>query len=190
MKEIILASKSPRRKDLMKLLNIDFKVETKSITEVIDKNLSIDEALIKLANQKAMAIFKENQDAIVIGADSIVYQNNKILNKPKSKDEAFKMIKSYSNAHHRVITAVSIVSLEKTVSFTSLCTVYFNQIFDSEILAYLALNDYQDKAGAYGIQGYMARHIKKVEGDYNAVVGFPVAKVYQALKNDFNIYNK
>lgn len=187
MQKIILASQSPRRKELMKLINIDFTVISSNIEESIDKSLSIEAGLKKLAYQKAQAIYKLNKDSIVIGSDSIVYQDKQILNKPKSKEEAFKMIKSYSNNSHQVMTTVSIISKDKTKTILSKCEVFFNQISDEEIEEYLKLADYKDKAGAYGIQGLMAKFIKRVEGDYYAVVGFPISRVYQLLKNDFKV---
>lgn len=188
MKKLILASQSPRRRELMELLNIDFEVIISKVVEKIDPKLDIDSALILLAKEKAMAILKNHQDSIVIGADSVVYQNKEILNKPKDKDDAFKMIKSYSNNHHSVITAVSIISDEKEINFVSRCNVYFTEITDQEIIEYLTFDEYKDKAGAYAIQGLMAKFIYKVEGDYNAVVGFPISKVYKSLKEDFNLF--
>ena len=187
MTKIILASQSPRRKEFMKLLNIDFDVIVPKIDEQIDPSLDLDKGLKKLAKEKARTVLVNNPQAIVIGSDSIVYQNNKILNKPTNKDDAFKMIKSYSNSNHSVKTAVCILSRDKEVSFVSECQVYFFKISDQEIEDYLKLEEYQDKAGAYAIQGLMSKYIYKVEGDYSAVVGFPIAKVYKSLKEDFNI---
>ena len=189
MKDIILASQSPRRKELMELLNVDFKVIVSNIEEYIDKDLPLDEALIILASQKAKSVFKDHQDSLVIGSDSIVYQDNIILNKPKDKEDAFNMIKSYSNNHHSVMTAVSIMDKNKAVNFVSKCNVYFDNISDDEILQYLKNDEYKDKAGAYAIQGLMAKFINKVEGDFYSVVGFPVSKVYKTLKEDFNVFD-
>ncbi len=187
MKKIILASQSPRRKDYMDLLGIDFEVKAADIDEKIDLSLSLDNALIKLAKEKATAVLLNNPEAIVIGSDSIVYQDDEIFNKPKNSEDAFRMIKSYSNSNHSVKTSVCIISSEKEVSFVSECQVYFYKISDAEINDYLLSKEYKDKAGAYAIQGLMAKFIYKVEGDYNAVVGFPIAKVYKSLKEDFNI---
>lgn len=187
MSKIILASQSPRRKEFMKLLNIDFDVKVANIDEKIDESLGLDNGLKKLAQEKAKAIFKDFPDAIVIGSDSIVYQDKEIFNKPKNIEDAFRMIKAYSNSHHSVMTSVCIISKDHQVSFVSKCKVYFYKISDEEIWDFLKSNEYQDKAGAYAIQGLMAKFIYKVEGDYSAVVGFPIAKVYKSLKEDFNI---
>lgn len=187
MSKIILASQSPRRRDFMKFLGIDFEIKSANIDENIDNNLSLDEGLIKLAKEKATAVLLDYPEAIVIGSDSIVYQDNVILNKPKNKEEAFKMIKSYSNSSHSVKTSVCIISKDKEVSFVSQCQVYFFTISDKEINEYLLSDEYKDKAGAYAIQGLMAKFIYKVEGDFSAVVGFPIAKVYKSLKEDFKV---
>lgn len=188
MREIILASKSPRRRELMKFLNVDFKVISADVDETFEKNLSLEDALIVLANKKAKAVFKDNKNSIVIGADSIVYQNNTIFNKPKDKEDAFSMIRSFSNNHHKVMTAVSIIDDNQQINFISQCKVYFNPISDQEINEYLLDDEYKDKAGAYAIQGLMSKFIYKVEGDFYSVVGFPVSKIYKVLKDDFNVY--
>lgn len=189
MPKIILASQSPRRKELMQLLNVDFKVISADIDETLDKSISLDDALMQLSNKKAKAIFKKHIDSIVIGADSIVYQNDKILNKPTDKNDAFKMIKSYSNTYHEVMTAVSIIDINQEVNFISKCKVYFNDISDQEINEYLLSDEYKDKAGAYAIQGLMAKFIYKVDGDFYSVVGFPVSKIYIVLKDNFKVYD-
>lgn len=188
MKKVILASQSPRRKELMGLLNLEFEVIVSDIEEKIDASLNLDVALMKLATQKAMSVFKDHQDSIVIGSDSIVYQDNTILNKPKDRDDAFKMIKSYSDSYHKVMTAVTIIDKDKKISFISECSVFFNHISDEEITEYLKSDEYKDKAGAYAIQGLMAKFITKVEGDFYSVVGFPISKVYKSLKDDFNMF--
>lgn len=188
MKEIILASKSPRRRELMQFLNADFKVVSADVDETFEKGLSLEDALMTLANKKAMTVFKDYPNSIVIGADSIVYQYQTIFNKPKDKADAFSMIKSFSNNHHKVMTAVSIVDNTQQINFISQCKVYFNPISDEEIYEYLLDDEYKDKAGAYAIQGIMSKFIYKVEGDFYSVVGFPIAKIYEVLSKKFNIY--
>lgn len=188
MKKIILASQSPRRYELMKLLNIEFEVIVSDAKEVFNKNKSIEEAIIDVAYQKAHTVYINNLDKIVIGVDSIVYQNNKILNKPKDYDDAYKMIKSYSNNSHRVISGVSIISKDKTINFYSDCYVYFDSISDNEIKEYLKSDEYKDKAGAYAIQGLMSKFIKKIDGDYYSVMGFPINKIYKVLKDEFLVF--
>ncbi|NLC54459.1 MAG: septum formation protein Maf [Erysipelothrix sp.] len=190
MKNIILASGSPRRKELMERLDVDFEVIVANVDESLDKTLPIEKALIKLANKKAKAVFKDYRDSIVIGADSIVFQNDVIFNKPKDKEDAYQMIKAFSNNHHLVLTAVSIIDKSQTVNFITKCKVYFNEISHQEINEYLKSDEYRDKAGAYAIQGLMSKFIYKVEGDYYAVVGFPVAEIYSVLRDDFNVYSQ
>lgn len=188
MKKIILASKSPRRRELMKVLDVEFDVISADIDEKLEKDLPIEQALMQLSNKKAQAIFKCHPNCIVIGADSIVYQNETVFNKPKNKEDAFSMIKAFSNNHHEVMTAVTIISKDHTSNFVSKCKVYFNYLSDEEIYDYLKKDEYKDKAGSYAIQGNMAKFIYKVEGDYYSVVGFPVSKIYHALKEEFDVY--
>ena len=190
MRKIILASQSPRRKELLKSLNVEFEVINSNIDEKIDLTIDLDQALINLANEKARVVFDSHQDSLVIGADSIVYQNKTILNKPKDKETAFQMIKSYSNNQHTVMTAISIMDFNQEVNFVSKCIVYFSEISDQEIWEYLKFDEYKDKAGAYAIQGLMAKFIYHIEGDFYSVVGFPVSKVYKHLKEDFKIFDK
>ncbi len=189
MKKVILASQSPRRKELLQLLNIDFDVINSNIEEKIDLTIDLDTALINLAQQKAEAVFDLHPNSIIIGSDSIVYQDKNILNKPKNKEEAFSMIKSYSKNQHTVLTAVSIIDESKKINFVSKCKVYFNEITDKEINDYLMFDEYKDKAGAYAIQGLMAKFICKVEGDFYSIVGFPISRVYNHLKEDFKLFD-
>ena len=188
MRKLILASRSPRRRELMQLLDVDFQVRSADIDESLNEKLPIEDALMDLSNRKAQAIFKNYPGHLIIGADSVVYQNNTIINKPRDKDDAFSMIKLFSNSYHTVMTAVSIIDKDKEINFVSKCKVYFMPISDQEIYDYLEDDEYKDKAGAYAIQGLMSKFIYKVEGDFYSVVGFPVAKIYKSLKEDFGVY--
>ncbi|KMT21535.1 Maf family protein [Clostridium cylindrosporum] len=180
--DIILASASSRRRDILKMFNLDFKVEPSNI----DESISIDdpyELVEKLAYDKAMNISYNKPNSLVIGADTIVYSNGTILGKPKSKDEAFKMLKSLSGREHFVITGVSLICKDKNISMKDheVTKVYFKNLSDDEILSYIETGDPLDKAGSYGIQGMASAFVEKIEGCYFNVVGLPTSKVYSLL---------
>ncbi len=182
MKKIILASKSPRRKELLKLLNVPFSVEVSHTDEYYDENLPPHEIVEYLSLHKAKKIAIANPQNIVIGADTIVAINNHILEKPKSSSDAFQMLKLLSNQTHQVITGITIIYNNQIESFNSFTEVTFYELSDQEILDYINTKEPFDKAGGYGIQGYAAKFVKQLIGDYFTVVGLPVGELYQRLK--------
>lgn len=194
MKSIILASGSPRRKELLSQIGLEFKVITSNVSE--DTSLTLPEDMVKdLAYNKGMAVYQtlsdeERQDSIVISADTIVYHNGKVLLKPVDKRDAFNILKSLSGEKHDVFTGVFIKSDDFSSSFCEKTSVELFNISDEEIKYYIASGEPFDKAGAYGIQGLFARYIKGIEGDYNNVVGLPVGRLYQELKKYDQIYCK
>lgn len=183
-KKVILASQSPRRKELMKGLDIDFTILVKP---GIDENLPFDIPPIKaaeyLARQKAFAYINEiSEDVILISSDTIVLLDDEILGKPKNYSSALNMLTKLSGRKHQVITGVCIKTKHKDKCFSDTTSVYFKNITKNEIDYYVNKYKPYDKAGAYGIQewiGYTC--IEKIEGSYFNVVGFPVQKVYKAL---------
>ena len=179
---LILASGSPRRKEILSYLNIPFEVIVSSFEEKIDENKSLEEEIKRLSIGKATTVFKGNKDAIVIGADTIVTINSKVLGKPKDKEDAYQMLKLLSGNKHTVITGVTIISKEKADTFASLSDVYFNRLTDEEIKGYIATNEPMDKAGAYAIQGVGSKFINKIDGDYYAIMGLPINEIYKRLK--------
>lgn len=186
MKKIILASASPRRKELLTLAGIDFTVQQADIEEKIAPDLKPFEVVKQLAFQKASAVAEKSKDCIVIGSDTVVSLDNKILGKPKSENEAKEMLKLLSGKTHKVYTGVAIISDEKNVSFYEETEVEFYELTDREIADYVATGEPMDKAGAYGIQGKGCVLIKRINGDYFNVVGLPVARLYREL-GDFNV---
>ncbi len=184
-KKIILASNSPRRKELLENLNIPFEIKVKNTPEeTYPENLLKTEIPEYLAIKKASFYKNEtNQsDTIIITADTIVYCENRILGKPKNYDEAFKMLKLLSGRAHEVITGVAITSKNKQVVFSSVTKVFFKELTDDEIDYYIQAFKPYDKAGAYGIQEWIGMvGIKKIEGSYYNVVGLPVQKLYSEL---------
>ena len=186
IKKIILASKSPRRKELLDLLDLNFKVEIPRVNEVYPENLEVINVAEYLANLKADAFTNISSDTIVISADTVVILNEKILGKPKNKTESVKMLQSLSNRNHKVITGVCIKSKDKTISFSNTTKVFFKKLKSSEINYYIENYKPFDKAGSYGIQEWIgAIGINKIEGSYFNVVGLPINQLYKNLKEYF-----
>ena len=181
---IILASQSPRRRELMEKLNIPFTVRVADVDETMDPSLSVAEAVARLSRRKAEAIPREKGD-IVIAADTVVVLDGAALGKPADEKDAFRMLKLLSGRVHQVMTGITVLQNENAVSHTEITDVCFRALTDSEILAYIATGDPMDKAGAYGIQNGAAVFVEKLHGDYFNVVGLPVCKLSQILKEDF-----
>ena len=182
--EIILASKSPRRQQLLADLGLTFSVQTKDTPEDFPEGMAMNDIPVFLAEKKAAA-FEENlkENQLVITADTIVWLDGKVLNKPADYAEGFKMLRNLSGKKHQVITGVCLLSLEKKVSFAVSTDVWFKNLEDEEIRFYLENFRPYDKAGAYGIQewiGYVG--ITRIEGSFFNVMGLPVQSVYEHLK--------
>ena len=185
MKNIILASKSPRRKELLELLDLNFTVEITEVNEVYPENLEVIKVAKYLANLKADAFTNIPTDTVVITADTIVILDEQILGKPKDKAEAIKMLKTLSNRSHKVITGVCIKSKDKTVSFSNTTKIFFKELSSSEIEYYIENYKPFDKAGSYGIQEWIgAIGITKIEGSYFNVVGLPIQELNERLVSD------
>ena len=182
--EIILASKSPRRQQLLNDLGLEFTVQSLDISEKFPEGLSMTEVPVYLAELKAnafLSLLKENQ--LVITADTIVWLDGKVLNKPANHDEGFRMLKDLSGKKHQVVTGVCLLTSEKRISFYSSTDVWFKELSDNEIQFYLENYRPYDKAGAYGIQewiGYIG--ISRIEGSFFNVMGLPVQNVYEHLR--------
>ncbi len=180
--KLILASGSPRRKELLALLDIPFEVVVSNFDERIDQDKKLEDEIKRLSFGKAKSVFEKNEDAVVIGADTIVTIDNKVLGKPKDQEDAKRMLTLLSNNVHTVITGVTIMSKDKTETFASSSKVYFDQLTDDEIKEYILTKEPMDKAGAYAIQGIGSKFIKKIEGDYYSIVGLPINQIYQKLR--------
>lgn len=182
---IVLASASPRRSELLRQVGVDFKVKLKETNE--DCNLIKPYDYVKdLSLRKAMAVFKsldesEAKDTVVIGADTVVYHDGKILLKPKDREDAFNIIKELSGNTHQVYTGVALVTYKRVVNFSEKTDVYVYTLSDDIINDYVNTKEPYDKAGAYGIQGLFGAYIKGIDGDYNNVVGLPVSRVVYEL---------
>ena len=186
---IILASKSPRRKELLSMITKDFEVIVSGSEEVVDENLKPAEKVIELANQKARDVFEtlENSDVVVLGSDTIVVtEDDEILGKPKDREDATKMLMTLSNKTHKVMTGVCIIQNKDgnvtERSFCDIANVHVKEITLEEIEKWLDTGNAWDKAGAYAIQQEFAIHIDKLDGNYSTVMGFPIHMVYDELK--------
>lgn len=183
MTDIILASASPRRSELMTLAGFRFDVICADIDEIVPEKALPQEVVMSLALQKAQAVAKDHRKSAVVGSDTVVALDGKILGKPRSEKEAAEMLRSLSGRIHKVFTGVAIVCGEKVTSFFEETEVEFYPLTDQEILDYVATGEPMDKAGAYGIQGRGAVLVKRINGDYFNVMGLPISKVYRELKD-------
>ena len=199
MGQIILASQSPRRKELLEQIGLEFEICPAKGEEIITKNIP-EEVAQELSLQKAMEVaamvsrygdeHKElmtPQDILVIGADTIVAIDSQILGKPKDEADAFRMLSMLSGREHAVYTGVTFVFIDSSGkagahTFFEKTKVQMKELSEEEIIRYVETGDSLDKAGAYGIQGRCAIYIEKIDGDYNNVVGLPVARIYKELQ--------
>lgn len=186
MKKIILASNSPRRKEILSIYTDNFSTKVSNIDETINPEKNLKDEISNLSYKKAYCIFKDNRDAVVIGADTIVVYNNEILGKPKDEQDAYRMLKILSNNVHEVITATTIIDNKNIYKDISVSKVYFKKLDDKEIFKYIETKEPMDKAGAYGIQGYAGCFINKIEGDFYSIMGMPLNFIYTTLENIFN----
>lgn len=182
MNRLVLASNSPRRKELLKDLGYAFEIIPSNINEDINLNNPIQDEIEKLSFNKALSVFKDNKDAIVVGSDTVVILDNKIYGKPKNKEEAKVMLQTLRNKTHIVLTSVSIISNKQSETFSVSTEVEFDDISDDEIEKYIDEENVLDKAGAYAIQGLAKKFIKSINGDYFTIMGLPVHELYVRLK--------
>lgn len=181
MKKIILASASPRRKELLETAGAEFEICVADVDESIPEGTLPADAAKMTAQKKVLAVAQSHKDCIVIGADTIVVAGDKILGKPKNKADAVAMLTMLSGIEHQVITGVCLACGEKEITFAQVSKVKFYDLTAAEIEAYVATNEPMDKAGAYGIQGKGCTLVEKIEGDYFNIVGLPVARVMREI---------
>lgn len=179
--KLILASQSPRRRELLKYLNIPYTVKVSDVeeySEATDPSLYVQEIALLKGNAIAS---KEQGQKIVLSADTVVVFKKQILEKPKCKDEAFETLKNLSGSTHEVLTGFGLFINDKSYSFVEATTVHFKSLTDEDIRFYLDNYSFLDKAGSYGIQEGAQVFVKKIEGCYNNVVGLPIARVKEEL---------
>lgn len=179
--ELILASQSPRRKELLGLFRLPFTVRVADIDETMDKKASPFDEVARVSREKALAVSRGIED-VVIAADTIVVCKGKVLGKPRSTEEAVEMLSLLSGRDHQVMTGMTVVRGKQTISCTEVTDIHFRELSDKEIRDYVATGEPMDKAGAYGIQGGAALFAEKMVGDYYNVMGLPVCKLHSLLK--------
>ncbi|MFC0188012.1 Maf family protein [Fictibacillus aquaticus] len=187
MKRLILASSSPRRKELLSYALLLFDVCPSKIEEVMDPGLSAEELVCSLAEQKARDIFSQHPDAVIAGSDTIVVLDGKPLGKPKDKQEARDMLQMLSGRTHEVYTGVCLIDSDRSSVFAEKTEVRFWPLTAEEIEWYISTKEPFDKAGAYGIQGKGAVFVHSITGDYYNVMGLPISRVVRELEG-FGIF--
>jgi septum formation protein len=189
MKELILASQSPRRSEILKKAGYQFVSLPVHVSEIPNKNLNLNEQIIDIAGRKAKACFEllqaQGRDAIIVSADTLVCLENETLGKPENAPMAFEFLRRLSGRSHQVKTALFLLDTKtrKEVSHIETTNIFFKSLSDKEIWDYIATGEPMDKAGAYGIQGLGGKFVEKSEGDFYNVVGLPL----QALENLFKL---
>ena len=181
--DIILASASPRRAELLKQIGLNFQVCPSDLLETVATRTAPAEAVEKLALRKAQTVGRRFKRGLVIGADTVVAINREIIGKPENNRHAVEILSQLSGTHHEVVTGVSLLDLEKErqIVWSERTLVYFRKLHESEILEYVCSHDVSDKAGAYGIQEKAAAFVSRIEGCYFNVVGLPLASLVEKL---------
>lgn len=179
---IILASQSPRRKELLEQIDLVFEICSADIDETVTPNETVDEYVLRVATAKAMAVGQKHPDSIIIAADTTVTIDQEILSKPINLNDALKMWHQLSGRQHWVKTTVVVVYAKQIWHDTVTTSVYFKDLTDREMLAYWQTGEPQDKAGGYAIQGRAAAWVKRINGSYSNVVGLPLYETLQLLK--------
>lgn len=177
---VILASQSPRRRELLGLFRIPFTVRAADIDETMDPALPAEQEVARVSRAKAMATPAKAED-VVIAADTIVVCNGKTLGKPKSKEQALEMLTMLSGRDHQVMTGLTVRKGDTCRTVTEITHLHFRKLSQREILDYVATGEPMDKAGAYGIQGGAALFVERLDGDYYNVMGLPVCRLWQVL---------
>lgn len=181
-KHTILASQSPRRRELLNLMGIPFTTVNPNVDEVINPNLPLENAIEELAYIKALDVLNRHPEANIISADTIVVCENEVMGKPVNEEDAIRMLKQLSGKKHEVITGVCLLSSDKEIRFHTKTLVEFYDYDEEFVKSYVQSKVPLDKAGAYGIQDKGALLVKGIEGDYYTVMGLPIGELHQALK--------
>ena len=179
---VILASQSPRRRELLGLTGIPFTVRVADIDETMDPAAAPFDEVARLSREKAMAVPREDSD-VVIAADTIVVCDGQTLGKPTDEADAFRMLRMLSGRDHQVMTGLTVLRGGKAVTHTEVTDIHFRPLSDTEIRAYIATGEPMDKAGSYGIQGGASLFVTGIEGDYFNVVGLPVCRLAMILRS-------
>ena len=179
--QLILASQSPRRQQLLQLLQVTFTVRPADIDEAMDPTRPPQTEVARVSKLKAEATTRNPGD-VVIAADTIVVLEGQVLGKPRDEADAVRMLTALSGRDHQVMTGITVLRDEKTITHTEITDVHFRPLTEEEILRYVETGEPMDKAGAYGIQGFAAPFVEGIRGDYYNVMGLPVCRLEQMLR--------
>ena len=182
---IILGSKSPRRKEILEMTGIPFKVVIEDVAEDVECDNYLDYPKLT-AKKKGLPLVKSYHDDIIVTADTIVYCDGRILGKPKNKEEAYEMIELLSGRSHIVVTGVYIKTKTQEYNYSVETKVFVSKLSKEEINDYINTSEPYDKAGAYAIQGIFGKYIEKIDGDYYNVMGLPINSIYEKIKEELS----
>lgn len=182
--KIILASQSPRRQEILKEAGLSYEIIPSKVDEKFNTALSVEDAVMDLAYQKASWVYNylQENDSLIIGADTIVVVDGEVLGKPKNHDDAVRMLQMLENNIHQVYTGVALIKGDKEYKFYEKTNVYFKPMSYNDIEKYIEEENVYDKAGSYAIQGEAMRYIDHIEGDYYNVIGLPIKRLLEELK--------
>ena len=179
---LILASQSPRRRELLSMLGVDFAVVTADIDETMDPGLPPEQEVARVCEAKALAVSRSHPEELILAADTIVVLDDRVLGKPQSPEEAVQMLRSLSGRTHRVMTGFCLCRGDRLQTHVEITSVSFRHLSEAEIRAYVATGSPLDKAGAYGIQDQAGVFVRSVEGDYYNVIGLPICPLAEQLR--------
>ncbi len=185
--QIVLASASPRRKEIFSMFGLSPEICVSSVDETYDEGLSPDEVVKTLSHKKGEAVAEKFPDAMVVSADTVVAFKGDVLGKPRDERDAVNMLKNLSGSTHDVWTGYTVFYNGKSVTRAVLTKVCFKSLTESEILSYVKTGEPLDKAGSYGAQGKASVFVEKIDGDFFNVVGFPLSHFYDTVKREFNV---
>ena len=189
MRRVVLASESPRRRELMMLSDIPFMTANGHIDETLDLSEGLAKGVEKLACQKALHAMQRYPQEMIIGADTVVCLDGEILGKPKDKEDAARMLRMLSGKTHEVVTGVAIISESVKEVFSEITQVTFFDLSEEQIQEYLKKGEFHDKAGAYAVQGLASMFVEKIDGSYDNVVGLPMGRLARNLiKYKINLF--
>jgi len=178
---LILASQSPRRRELLGLTGLDFTIRVADIDETMDLSKAPYDEVARVSRLKALAVARKPED-VVVAADTIVVCDHQVLGKPRNEADAFRMLRLLSGRDHQVMTGMTVLRGDEVITCTEVTDIHFRDLSDGEIRAYIATGDPMDKAGSYGVQGGAALFVTRLEGDFYNVMGLPVCRLALILR--------
>ena len=178
---LILASQSPRRRELLGLTGLDFTIRVADIDETMDLSKAPYDEVARVSRLKALAVARKPED-VVVAADTIVVCDHQVLGKPRNEADAFRMLRLLSGRDHQVMTGMTVLRGDEAITCTEVTDIHFRDLSDGEIRAYIATGDPMDKAGSYGVQGGAALFVTRLEGDFYNVMGLPVCRLALILR--------